>query len=109
MKKDCMILIQDMNLLTSTCRAWLIAMRNSRSMALIFSRVTPQIEAHDLFVYVLSSINLLASMRATTETMYWLPWWAWEAARTLGALTGPMSASCLPAAPTMSGRLRSQM
>ena len=45
--------IQDMKRLTSTWREWLIAFRNSRSMVLMRSRVTPQMAAQDLFVYVL--------------------------------------------------------
>jgi hypothetical protein len=65
-------------------------------------------EPNGLNPYTDSSMNLFASMRAMIDTVYSLPCPTFAVARELGAFTGPMLASSLPAAPAMTGRLSNQ-
>ena len=54
-------------------RQYFILLKNSTSMMWTSLTFIPETSAHVLFVYVLSSRNLLPSIRATVRSLYSLP------------------------------------
>jgi hypothetical protein len=54
-------------------RLYLMLLKNSTSMMCTSCTEMPETSAHVLFVYVLSSRNLLPSIRATVSSLYSLP------------------------------------